>query len=247
MGKLIKIVLATVLVLIVLVVVAVVFLVSNLDDIVKRVVEQVGSDTMGTEVTLDSAEISLGDANGTLSGLTIANPDGFESANAFQLGAITIGIDPSAFSAEEIVLPQVVVDQAHLTFEQKGDRNNLQTLLDALESGPEETGEAEEPEATLVIQEFRLSGAKVTVIHDRLDEPLDLTLADIVLKDIGRVGAGETAASAAKQIIEPILDRTVDAAKKRAEDELRQRVEQEVEKQKQDAVDSLKDKLLGDG
>jgi hypothetical protein len=97
-----------------------------------------------------------------------------------------------------------------------------------------------------ILETFRLVGAEVTLIHDRLEESLELRLPDVVLNDIGRVGSGETASSAAKQIIGPVLTQTLNAAKERAREELEQIVRDEIEERKQEAVESLKDKLLGD-
>jgi len=244
MGKSIRIVLIGGGVLIIVVVIATFVLISNLDKIVKHVVETVGSEVVGTKVALDSAEIKLQDASGSLSGLTVRNPSGFESPYAFELGRIQLTIDTASLGSDEIVLSEITVDRAHLTYEQQADANNLQTILDNLESAPDEPESAED--VLLVVETFRLHEAQVTVMHPELDEPLELTLPDVVLRDIGRVGAGATAASAAKQIIGAVLDATVDAAKQRAKDELEERLRQEVDERKQDAVESLKDRLLGD-
>ena len=74
---------------------------------------------------------------------------------------------PDASAADEVVLSEVNVEQARLTFEQKGDGNNLQSLLDAIEAASD-SGASDEAgeEVSLVIRRFRLSESQVTVIHD---------------------------------------------------------------------------------
>ena len=70
-------------------------------------------------------------------------------------------------------------------------------------------------------------------------------LPDIVLHDIGRVGAGVTAQEAARQIIDPVLDKAMDAAKDRAKQEIEAIATQELERQKGKALDSVSKKLFG--
>ena len=249
MPRPVKIVLGIIVALLVLGGIATWLLVSNLDRLVERVVEDVGSETLGTAVALDGATVSLGEASAGLRGLTIANPAGFDSPYAFELGAIDASLDPGSVTTPEIVLPAIVVDRALITFEQKGVQNNLQALLEGLDSGGEssDAGSTESSsDVRLVIQEFRLSGAGVTVIQEQLGEPLTLTLPDLVLRDIGRVGAGVTAEQAARQIAEPILDRARRAASDRLRQELEGRARDELDRQKDKALDRLGDKLLGD-
>lgn len=225
--------------------VAIWLLVSNLDSIVKRVVEEVGSDTLGTKVSLSSATVSLGDANAALRGLQISNPTGFKEKHAFELGAIEVTIDPEATTTEEIVLPKVIVDQAKLNFEQKGSSNNLQTLIDNIDSESGEGSGDEASEVRLVIKEFRLQGASMTLLDERLGEAVDFQLPEIVVRNIGREGAGVTAEEAAERIMEPLIDQTMDAAKARVKQEIEGLAKKELDKQKGKALDSVKKKLFG--
>ena len=248
MSKAVKYISITAVVLVAIIGIAVWLLVSNLDSIVKRVVEDVGSDTLGTTVSLSGATVSLGDASAALRGLTIANPRGFDTPYAFELGAIEVSIDPASATTNEIVLPKIIVDQAKLTFEQAGANNNLQTLLNNIDSGSGEPASEAGDDATevrLVIREFQLKGAGMTLIHDQLQEPVSFVLPDIVLHDIGRVGAGVTAQEAAQQIIDPVLDKAMDAAKDRAKQEIEALATQELERQKGKALDSVSKKLFG--
>ena len=222
--------------------------VANLDSIVKRVVEEAGTETLGTRVSLSSAEISLGEARAVLRGLTIANPEGFAASQAFELGAIEVALDPESISTDVLVLETVGIDQASLTFEQIGTRNNLQTLLDNLDSGADgaaESGPESEQENLLIIRDFRFTNANVSLSHDQLDRDIALELPDIVLRNIGNADEAVTPEEAARQILEPILKKSRDAAQDRAEQEIRQLAEQELDKQKNRAMDKARDKLFG--
>ena len=244
-GKYLSIAIAAIL----LITVASIWLViANLDSIVERIVEDAGSEAIGTNVSLENAEVKLANASAALRGLTIENPAGYSEKYAFELGSIEVAIDPETVTATEVVLPKIVVDRASLTFEQKGNSSNLQALLNNLSSGTGSSAESSSDDSeqiTLVINEFVLAGTAMTVLHDQLDDPISFVLPDIVLKDIGRVGAGVTAQQAAQQIIKPILDRAQDAAIDKAKDELESRAREELDKQKDDAINSAARKLFG--
>jgi uncharacterized protein involved in outer membrane biogenesis len=225
----------------VIVVILLWLLASNLDGIVKRIIEDVGSETLGTNVSLSSVEIKLADASAVLRGLTIANPQGFDTPNAFELGAITITLDPATVTTNEVVMPRIVIDEASLTFEQAGAHNNLKTLLDQLDSGSDAATsgtEAAGDEVLIVIEELQLKGAGMTLVVDKLTEPLSLKLTDITVRDIGRRGAGVTPEEAARQIIKPILKRAEDDAKDRVKDELKQGLMDKVGETASDLMDS---------
>jgi len=234
---------------VVIAVITIGWLLSNLDRIVAEAVETIGTETLGTAVTLDSAEVQLSEATAALNGLTIANPAGYSEPYAFELGGISVTIDPESVTGNEIVLPLIVVDRARLTFEQTGATSNLQTLLDSVSSDSQatasETGETSGEELKFVISEFVLADAGMTVIHDQLDEPISFVLPDLVLTNIGRAGAAVTAEEAARQILEPILSKAEDAAVDRAKDELEARGRDELDKQKDRATDKAVRKLLG--
>jgi uncharacterized protein involved in outer membrane biogenesis len=234
----------------VIVAVAVWLLASNLDGIVKRVIEDVGSETVGTSVSLSSVEISLKDAKATLNGLKIANPKGFDEPNAFELGGIAVTIDPKTVTGNEVVMPSIIIDQAALTFVQSGGSNNLETLLNNMDSGSDASaGDDSQAEATdmlIVIEELQLNGASMTLISDQLSKSLSLTLPDVTVRDIGKRGAGVTPEEAAELIIEPIIKQAEVAAKNRIKDELKSRAKEKAEGEKGKFLDSAKKKLFGD-
>jgi len=231
-GKYLSIAIAAIL----LITVASIWLViANLDSIVERIVEDAGSEAIGTNVSLENAEVKLANASAALRGLTIENPAGYSEKYAFELGSIEVAIDPETVTATEVVLPKIVVDRASLTFEQKGNSSNLQALLNNLSSGTGSSAESSSDDAEQI----------TLVINEQLDDPISFVLPDIVLKDIGRVGAGVTAQQAAQQIIKPILDRAQDAAIDKAKDELESRAREELDKQKDDAINSATRKLFG--
>lgn len=220
-------------ILVVVVGLVVMLLVGQLDKIVKAMVERVGTDTLGTQVTLAGVDISLTSAAGGLNGLTIANPEGFSADNAFELDQVSLDLDLSTVTSDEIVIETVVVDGAHVVFEEQGGRINLQELLNNVDSAPadaptegEEAPEGEGP--TLVIKEFRFTNAKARLISENLAQDVNVLIPDIVLHDIGSKGKGVTAREAAQQLLDPLIRQVLDGAQDQLMDQLKDKASKKI-------------------
>jgi len=231
-SKAIKFILGLIIVLGVLVGGAVWFVSANLDDLVKQIIEETGTETLGTQVSVSNVAITIPEASAALQGLSIANPAGFNEPQAFSLGEIAVALDAQASSAEEVVIKSILIDQAALNFEQVGMRNNLKTLLDAIDTGAAESSadsDSASEDIRLVIDELRIRATRLTVTADQISAPLNVTLPDIVVRNIGTRGAGVTADEAAEQIMGPILNQVQDAAKDRIKDELEAMAREELD------------------
>ena len=236
-------------VLVVLIAAGVWYLASNIDGIAKDIIENVGSETLGTDVRLSGVKIKLGAESGAaLSGLTVANPDGWSAPNAFELGTIGASIAPASLSKDVIEIPRVLVEDARMTFEQKGTNTNLQDLLNGMDTGEPSEAPAEEPaegsDVLIAIGELRLAGIGVTAITDQLEEPLEFTLDDVVVRNIGTPAAGATPAEAAEQIVGPVTNAVLGQAKDQVAKIVEQKVREELEKKAGEATEGLKSKLM---
>lgn len=206
------------------VVIAVVFglAVANLDKIVKTTVEKVGSETLGTQVTLASVDISLKSAAGGLNGLVIANPVGFTTGNAFELDTVSLDLDLSTVTSDEIVVELVVVDGARIVFEEKGGKINLQELLRNIEQAPP-PAEDEAAGPKLVIREFRFTNAETRLITEKLDQDMNAKIPDLILKDIGIPGGGVTAAEAGRVLLTSLIQQVLKSAQQEAFEQVKQK------------------------
>lgn len=117
-------------VLLVIIAGAVYFLFSNLDLIVKAAIEKYGTAATQAEVKLDSVKIAITSGEGSLNGLSVANPKGFASAKALYLGLISIKLDTSSITGGgPIVIREIVIEKPQVTYELANDGgSNLQTI-----------------------------------------------------------------------------------------------------------------------
>ena len=106
------------------------YLANSIDRIVASLIEKSGAYALGTTVRVSDVRISLKEAKGSISGLTVANPSGF-SGEAISFQDIVIRIDPaSILSREPIVITEVTVrsPSVNLVLGANGS-TNIQALL----------------------------------------------------------------------------------------------------------------------
>jgi len=223
MKKALRILLVGVVAVALIVAIGVTLVGSNINRIVKAVVQDVGTRITGTAVTLDRTDISLRQGSGSLFELSIANPATFSASNAFELDEITVNLEITSLGSDEIVLERVVVDGAQINLEEVDGRTNLQELLDHMQqyAGGEGTESAEADTPKLVIKEFRFTNATATLASARLSKNVTVPIPELVLTDIGRKGTGVTAAEAGKQILQPLIKKALEGSQRGGLDQLK--------------------------
>jgi len=248
MGKFFKFLLGAVVVLLIVVALLVTFVLSNLDSLVKQAIETVGTEVVGTRVGVDQVSISLEQGRGEIAGLRIANPRGFPDGDALELGQIVLDLDVQNLSAELVTLESVIVGGARVNAVQASGGNNLQTLLDTIrrsdDGGSSSSSSTDEgPDTKLIIDEFRFEDARVSVQLAGVPGGRSATVPDVVLRDIGRKSNGVTAAEAARQILEPLVQRSMEAGIGVSREELEKRAREEAGKAVDDAMEKGRRKL----
>jgi hypothetical protein len=83
------------------------YFLSNLNSLVAGAIEKHGSEVTDTQVGVSEVDISLREGRGSITGLSVASPDGFEARDAFSLGDITVDIDLGSVREDPIVIDEV--------------------------------------------------------------------------------------------------------------------------------------------
>ncbi|TDJ46566.1 MAG: hypothetical protein E2O48_04740 [Gemmatimonadetes bacterium] len=197
-------------VLLIVVVGAVVYIAQNVNSLVENAIEDLGSKALGTTVRVASVDISLTEGRGTIKGLEIANPKGYDGPYLMQLDEITVDLDLDELSAETIVLERVLIDGARIAAIVKGkDDSNLQTLMDNLDTGSSAAAETDADEITVIIDRLDFVNAQATVDAVFLSEQVAIDVPDVHLSGIGRKEGGATAGEAAAALLKPITEAVV--------------------------------------
>ncbi len=216
------------------------YLLSNLDALVKDMIEDVGSDVTRTGVQLDSVQLDLTTGRGQLNGLTIKNPDGYSGEYALKLDTIVVEIDPTSLRDPVIVISEVKIEGAKLIAEQKGKNTNLGQLLKNMERNPgaKEPASADDSsskEVRLMLKEFAFLNTKATVISG-ITETRSIDIPDIRQSNIGDATTGLTPDQLAQTLLRSIVkkvqksvtrylrDLGVDAVEKKLTDKLKEKL-----------------------
>lgn len=228
-------------VIVIIVGVGVGYFITQLDRIIANVIEERGSAATGTSVNVAGVSIKISDATGSISRLTIGNPDGF-SGNAFELQDFNISMDPASLASDTVILENVEVRGARLNVLQQGVSNNLVMLQRNLSAASTDEASPDKTGKRVIINRFTLSDATAFVSVPQLEEVQELAIPTIVLTDIGRASNGATGAEATRQILAPIMER---ALREAASQSLQGEVEEKLDEAKEKLLDGLRD-AIGD-
>ncbi len=101
------------------------FLLSGLNSIVANAIETQGGDVTATRVSVSGVDISLREGRGSIEGMRIASPDGYEARDAFTLGNITVDIDVKSVTGDPVVIDEIRISAPVVTaeFNEKGASN----------------------------------------------------------------------------------------------------------------------------
>ena len=198
------------------------FLISNLDDIVAKVIETEGSKVTGTQVSVSGVSIHLKEGTGTINGLTIASPDGFDAAHAFKLEGVTMDLDLGTLRDDVIVINEIRVSDPRVTAQVLKDASsNIQALQKHVDQyaagkggGSGGSGDAA-TDKRLRIKQFVFDGGRVeldaTALGDKEVRAVDLPA--FTINDIGGA-AGATPDAVAKAVLAALTRQAIETVAK---------------------------------
>jgi len=100
-----------------------------LGSLVTKGVNRYGPSIMHVPLKLEMARLSPFSGEGTLSGLLIANPPGWEGDRAVAIGSIHIAVVPSSIFGDHIVVKEVEIKKPQFVYETKVVSSNIGDLL----------------------------------------------------------------------------------------------------------------------
>lgn len=225
---------------------------TNLDALVKAAIEKAGSQTTQTAVRVDSVKIILSDGAGTINGLSIANPKGFETSHAFLLGAVETQINIKSLTKEPYIIDKVIIRKPQVFYEMNKDREgNLNKLYSnisaATASDSKDKPATKSKEPKLIIRHFQFADANVEATVVPLNnKKYTLKLPTIDMKDLGGQN-GATPAEVAQQVLRTITERALAEVKRVGIDEkteaLKSKAQEQLDTKKREAEGKAGEKL----
>ncbi|MFA5058173.1 MAG: hypothetical protein WC485_08675 [Opitutaceae bacterium] len=196
---------------------AVVVLSFFLGSIVKAGVNKFGPVITGTRVELASASISPLTGSGTISGLLIGNPPGWQSDKAVYLGRAHLSVAPFSILGDHIVIKEIVIDQPEFVYETKIISSNIKDLLKNIETATNAGTGAAAPASTkegkpirFEVRRFHLQNGRVTIGVG--PTAVTVPMPPITLTDLGTKEGGITANQLALAVMGNVLDHVLATA-----------------------------------
>lgn len=242
--KAVKIIVGLLLAIVLAVVVVTVVLLGNINSLVKTTVEEVGSDVLGTQVTLAEVDIQLTEAKGVLRGLQIQNPQGFSDAKLLSMSEVLMDLNVQALQDQLVIVEQVRIAGAKVLAEQVGSTTNVQALLKHLEKTDEGSASSSTEQSSSAadnvrvrIDRFDFEDASAKVVSDKLGE----TTLDMPNINLTKVGGDKGLPP--NQLADALITPIVQSLKSSMEGMLKQLAEKKVREELKKQEDKAREKL----
>jgi uncharacterized protein involved in outer membrane biogenesis len=248
-----KIVLSLFVVIVIAVVAGGFYIANNMNGLVKDAVEDVGSQVLKTSVTLKAVNIQLLQGKAKISGLTIANPQGFDQPHVFQMDNIAVELDLASLIDRVVNVKEVTIDGANVIAEQKGLGTNLQALMKNLEGSPDSSNQtvaedgSSSPEILIKVGLFQFINSSTNFVSEKWGEK-QVSIPDIKLTKLGGE-QGLPPEKLAETILKPVLKQLNKAIESRIKELFEGKLKGTLEEKEDELKKKLSDKLsekLGD-
>lgn len=167
-----------------------------LGGIVKSGVNKFGPSITQTSVGLEDATLSPLSGEGTLTGLSVGNPEGWGPGDAFRLGKVHISMEPFSVLDDHIVINELTIEEPQFFYETKFVSSNIGDLLKNIENaigkpGAQPKTDKGEP-IKLVVKKLVMKEGRVNI--GAVGQQLSIPLPPIDMADIGVQEGGVTPA-----------------------------------------------------
>ena len=212
-----KIIIFIVLTLILAIAGTAVYVLTNLNSIVKAAIEKYGSQATKTAVRVSSVKIKLRSGEGAVLGLKVANPSGFFSPSIITLDDISVRIAVNSVTSTPIVIDNILISGPEVFYEMKEDgttnvdilKKNLRPSGSPTEEPPQKSPKGKE--IKLRVRKLVFEKGKVHVrVAKLVDKPYTVELPRLELADIGKQG-GATPAEFARTMAIALSEETAKA------------------------------------
>lgn len=192
------------------------YLMQNLDEIVKNMIEEVGTEVTNAQVQVREVKIDLPEGKATLSGLTVANPPGFSSEPLFTLSNVSVTIDTSSLTEPVYLIEEISIDGVRVLAEQTGTITNVQKFMDGMpksdDPGDVDDTASSEADIQLAISRIDFSNGMMELRSDQIGNQ-SIELEKLQLRNIGTPENGLTPDEVGEEIAGQLMVSVQDALK----------------------------------
>ncbi|MCO6437871.1 MAG: hypothetical protein J5J06_12335 [Phycisphaerae bacterium] len=127
-----------------------------IDSIARIGVEKGATYALGVNTTLQSMNLGILSGQAGMSGLDVANPEGFDAPHFVKLGEGNVAVSLGSLMEDTVVVPELILSDLSMNLERKGGKSNYQVILDHLaqlsggETKPKQPAETKEGKKFIV-------------------------------------------------------------------------------------------------
>jgi hypothetical protein len=203
------------------------FVSFRMDNLIEARIEQAGSQSFGSRVTVGEVKTRIRDGSLEISNITVANPPGFSNSNAFSLNHIEAAVD---YGSRDI--KRLVVDSPEILIEEVGGTTNFAQMLDELDRMESSAGETGKEEPVIVIRHFRMNESRAGFDSATFDRHTTVEVDAVEMNDlrgtpteiariIAREVLNEVAAEASKEVLKAQAGEKYEEVEKKVGDALK--------------------------
>ena len=204
------------------------FVSFRLDGMIEQQIEEIGSRSFGTRVSVGAVKTDIRNGSLQISGITVANPPGFRNPNAFSLNNIEAAVD---YASRDI--RRVVIERPEIVIEEMGGVTNFSKMLEELESQGSGSAGASGDEPVIFVRHFRMNESRAAFESKSFDRYTDLKVDAVELSDIRGTPTEVATVIAAEVLNEIVSEAATELLKAQAR------------KQFEDVEEKVSDKLRG--
>jgi hypothetical protein len=199
---------------------------NKLDNDVRNLIIEYGTQITGTPVNLDSVKLDLKNGIGSLTQFTLKNPKGFSTDYALKFNKAELDLEVDTVLSDVIVIEKFSIDGASINYEDVNGQTNFDQIkanvdqyLKAKQAGEKtsaagHSGKENRPEVKkekrFIIKRFEILNTEAKASMKLLGKrTLEVKLANIYLNNLGQSEGGLTSEKLAESIVSAIQDKLI--------------------------------------
>src|SRR5689334_20999533 len=104
------------------------WLYASRDALIKRAIERYGPELTGVSVKVGAVKLEPMDGTGSIRGLEVGNPRGYEAPRALSLGEMRLAVDPKSLAADVVHVKELSLEAPRITYERGPGGDNLTAI-----------------------------------------------------------------------------------------------------------------------
>ena len=180
------------------------WLYASMDHLVRQAIESWGPEITGVAVKVESVRLEPTAGRGTIRGLVIGNPKGFDAPQALKLGEARLTLDAASLTKDVVVIKELLLVAPDVTYERGQGSDNMTVIQKHVDAWVAKHGGGKKAEAgpgkKFIIENLVVRDGKA-----HFGTTLSSPIPDLHLRDVGRKTNGATAGEVFKQTWDALL------------------------------------------